>query len=715
MKTGDVIRLVWRVVLVCAALSVLCSAEAFSADSNTPQSRMSMRPWDSNAPARSRDRQMRMRGRWPRNRWQQYLKESDQWYRSDKGRRIADNVLSWQSAYGSWPKNMDTTAERFSGDPNSLKGTFDNNATVNEIRFLSKAFRATGDERYKQAVVKGIDDILKAQYPTGGWPQFYPPDKAYHRYITFNDNCMLDLMQILREVATNDDYGFLGAEMRKAAQVSFDRGLQCILKCQIVVNGKRTVWCQQHDEMDYSPRHGRAFEPVALCSLESVGILELLMSLDNPSSEVRAAIDGAAQWFESAKITGKRLVWTRGDRVIVDDPNAPPIWARFYEIGTNRPIFEGRDSVIKYNMAEIEQERRAGYAWYGRWPQTVAPDYAAWKLKYENKPKTDSADANKGKAFEVNKKLGRGINLGNALEAPSEGKWGVTLKAEWFRIIKEAGFDSVRVPIRWSAHAMKDSPYTIDEEFFKRVDWVVKNAQANNLCVVINVHHYEEIFDDPNGQRERLVGLWKQIAERYKDTPETVVFELLNEPHNKLDATKWNAILAEALEEVRSSNPDRVVMIGPGRYNNIDELEKLELPADDRNIIVSCHYYSPFKFTHQGAEWVGDKSKAWLGTKWTGSAEEKSAIERDFDKASQWGQANARPINIGEFGAYNKADMDSRALYTSFVARTAEQRGFSWMYWEFCSGFGAYDKDAGKWREPLLKALVAPAIKASGI
>jgi endoglucanase len=310
------------------------------------------------------------------------------------------------------------------------------------------------------------------------------------------------------------------------------------------------------------------------------------------------------------------------------------------------------------------------------------------------------------KAFGINKKLGRGMNFGNGLEAPREGMWGVTLRDEYFKVIKEAGFDSVRVPIRWSAHAKKEAPYTIDERFFKRIDEVIENSLSNDLCVVINMHHYEEIFREPDKHADRFVALWEQIARRYKKKPDSLVFELLNEPHNKLDDARWDKLVVDTLKEVRKSNPDRVIMIGPVWYNSVSELSKLELPADDRNIIVSFHYYLPFDFTHQGAGWVGPFANMWLGTKWTGSEQEKAAIEKNFDKAYEWGQTNGRPINIGEFGAYDKADMDSRAKWTSFVSRHAEEKGFSWMYWEFCSGFGAYDKDEDQWRQPLLNALV---------
>ena len=314
--------------------------------------------------------------------WNDYATRSDDWYRSGEGIRITTNILSWQSFYGSWPKNTNTVAMPFPGDPKTIAGTFDNDATMNELRFLARAFRVTKDARCERAILKGIDHILQAQYPTGGWPQFYPPSTQYHRHITFNDDAMVHVMQFLRELAASPDFAFVDAARRSAAQTAFGRGVLCILKCQIVVNGKPTVWCAQHDEKDCSPASVRSYELVSLSGSESARILELLMSLPTPPPEVVRAIKGGAEWFEAVKITGIRVVNTNADRVVVKDPNAPPLWARFYEIENNRPFFSGRDGVKKYTMAEIEQERRRGYAWYGNWGGLVARDNAKWKEKW---------------------------------------------------------------------------------------------------------------------------------------------------------------------------------------------------------------------------------------------------------------------------------------------------------------------------------------------
>ena len=313
--------------------------------------------------------------------WRDYAKKPDAWYRSEEGQRVTEHILSWQSVAGSWPKNQNNAEKLFTGDRQTLKGTFDNGSTTDELRFLARAFRAAQESRCREAFIKGFDHILKAQYPTGGWPQFYPPGRQYHRHITFNDDAMVRLMNFLREVAASDDYQFVDATRRQAARESFARGLQCILKCQILVHGKLTVWCAQHDEVDYSPRAARAYELPSLSGAESVGLLRLLMSLEHPSPDVSRAIQAGAAWFETAKLTGIRVEKVDGDKRVLPDPNAPPLWARFYEIETGRPFFCGRDGVKKYALSEIESERRNGYAWYGTWGQVVASDFAQWQQR----------------------------------------------------------------------------------------------------------------------------------------------------------------------------------------------------------------------------------------------------------------------------------------------------------------------------------------------
>ncbi|MBN2476534.1 MAG: pectate lyase [Pirellulales bacterium] len=314
--------------------------------------------------------------------WRDYAARPDSWYRSEEGLRVADNVLSFQSPQGSWPKSVATAATRYQGDPRRLRGTFDNGATRSEIRFLARAYRATAEPRFQDAVQRALDHILQAQYASGGWPQSYPPGNGYHRHITFNDGTMVGLMLLLREVADSDAFALVGPLRRRQAGEAFERGVDCILKCQIVVDGQPTAWCAQHDAETLQPRGARSYEHPSLSGGESAGIVRLLMGLDDPGPDVVWAVNAACQWYRQAKLTGIRQIRRDGDKQIVPDPKAPPLWARFYEIGTNRPIFSGRDGVIKYDLAQIERERRTGYSWYGPWGAEVLADWAKWKQKH---------------------------------------------------------------------------------------------------------------------------------------------------------------------------------------------------------------------------------------------------------------------------------------------------------------------------------------------
>ncbi len=255
---------------------------------------------------------------------------------------------------------------------------------------------------------------------------------------------------------------------------------------------------------------------------------------------------------------------------------------------------------------------------------------------------------------------------------------------------------------------MTEPPYTIDEEWFTRVEWAVGQALARGLPVVMDMHHYRQIYADPSDyHRERLMAFWEQIAPRFAHYSHDLVLELFNEPDENFTPELWNEWLIEALAVVRKTNPDRVVMIGPGEDNITEYLSQLELPEDDRNIIVTVHNYHPLTFTHQGAEWLtwADTSE-WLGNTW-GTEEEMAALLEEMDMAAAWGKKHNRPMNLGEFGAIRMADMESRARWTKALADAAIERGMSFHYWEFCAHwFGVWDDELQQYNEPLLRALI---------
>ena len=313
-----------------------------------------------------------------------YKDKPDEWFKSDQAKILATNIISWQDPYGSWPKNLDTSAEPFNGNIEELEGTFDNAATTGEMYFLAHIYRVTNDDSYLKSFNKALDVIFLSQYPTGGWPQHYPTGKHYHKHITFNDGAMVRLMFLLKDITQSNDFRFLSSEQIASAQQAFDKGIKCILNCQIKVDGKLTAWCAQHDEITLEPRPARAFEPASISGGESAGIVELLTSLKHPDRKVALAIKAAVEWYKKSAIENLGLSRDdNGDEITIDDPEATTCWARFYEIDTNRPIFLGRDSVIHYNFNEIEAERRNGYAWYGDWGEKVFSCYDNWKKSFE--------------------------------------------------------------------------------------------------------------------------------------------------------------------------------------------------------------------------------------------------------------------------------------------------------------------------------------------
>jgi endoglucanase len=316
--------------------------------------------------------------------------------------------------------------------------------------------------------------------------------------------------------------------------------------------------------------------------------------------------------------------------------------------------------------------------------------------------------------FAVNKLIGRGVNIGNTLdrEVEKDDEWSWIVKDEHFQLIKNAGFNSVRLTVRWSTRTMDKPPYTIDPNFLKRVDEVVNSALSRNLAIVINYQNYFEFYKDPNGLKPKFLATWEQLAEHYKGYPNTLIFELLNEPQGQIGAGEWNALIKETLAIVRKTNPNRTVVIGPANFNGIAGLKFLQLPEDDRNLILTIHYYKPHNFTHQGAPWIKD-SNDWIGTKWEGTEDERKVVKKAFNSVAGWARAHNRPVYLGEFGSNEKADMDSRVLWTKCIADEAIAHGFSFTYWQFTYNMAVYDRKTGRWKEELLKALIPPTVSPS--
>jgi PelA/Pel-15E family pectate lyase len=331
------------------------------------------------------------RGRWGES----FVNRPAEWYATAEARDIADSVLRYQSKYGAWPKNTDLTvkptAQRLAElEKSGVDNTIDNGATTVPMQFLALMAQATHEGKYQKSFLHGVDYLLVSQYRNGGWPQFFPLRTGYYSHITYNDDAMMNVMFLLRDVAAGKaPYDFVDTRRRKKASAAVAKGLDCILKTQVRQSGKLTVWCAQHDEKTLEPAWARNFEPPSLSGSESVNIVRFLMQTENPTEEICAAIEGAVAWFKAVQISGLR--YHRGvsadgqrDGSVEADPNAGPLWARFYELGSDRPIFTGRDKEIQYALSEIERERRGGYNYYTTAPQKLLEnDYRAWAAKHK--------------------------------------------------------------------------------------------------------------------------------------------------------------------------------------------------------------------------------------------------------------------------------------------------------------------------------------------
>jgi PelA/Pel-15E family pectate lyase len=326
------------------------------------------------------------------------LTQSPEWYKSDEAMRITANVVAYQLGTGGWQKNIDmsrtlsenTKRQIMESSKNATDSTIDNDSTTLQIQFLAKVYSATKNKEAYDGLIKGLNYLFQAQYENGGWPQHYPNPTGYHAYITYNDSAMTNVLNLLYGIANDkdQDFAFLEAARRTSAGAAVNKGIDCILKTQIIVNGTLTAWCAQYDNNTLEPRGARSYEKVSISGLEGVSIVQFLMRIDNPSPAIINAVQSAAAWFNAAALHGIKLnkynqMDDDFDFTVEKDPQAPPLWARFYEIGTNRPIFSGRDGVIKYDVMQIEQERRYNYRWYVEAPaKLLTEDYPAWQAKW---------------------------------------------------------------------------------------------------------------------------------------------------------------------------------------------------------------------------------------------------------------------------------------------------------------------------------------------
>lgn len=354
-------------------------------------------------------------------------------------------------------------------------------------------------------------------------------------------------------------------------------------------------------------------------------------------------------------------------------------------------------------------------------------------------------------AYRAARMFEHGANLGNYLEAPPGSSWGVTVSAGEFAQMKREGFDHVRVPVGWQHYAGPAPDFTLSPEIFRRVDFVVTNALANRLAVMINIHHFDELDENPAAATDEFLKIWAQIAAHYRDFPEPLAFELDNEPHGNATTALMNPIYARAIALIRQSNPRRTLFVEPGRWGGIAELKNLVLPPDD-NVIVSVHCYEPFHFTHQGADWAGAEVRQ-TGIIFPGPPAQPLVPDPALDSKPRvldwirkyntlptvqnpssalaftgklkyvhdWSDFYGRPAHLGEFGAYTKADQPSRAHFYAAMRRTAEAQNLGWCIWDWSAGFRYWDKTTGQPLPGMHDALfghlaaAAPATSGNGL
>ena len=297
--------------------------------------------------------------------WSTYSNKDASWWSGSEAAGIADEIVRYQLSDGGWRKDMKTET---TGSWN--KSTIDNNATWGQIRFLARIYGATQNEKYRNSCLKGIDLLINGQYSNGGWPQVFNDAGTYHAHITFNDTAMVAVLRVLQEIANKSgDFAFIDSTRQSQAKNAVEKGIECILRCQITVNGTLTAWCQQHDEFTLAPAAARAYELPSVCTSESVGIVDFLRSLPDPDERIIRSINAAVTWFDSVKIENTKFDWNsdKSDKVVTTVPGST-IWARFYDLQNLKPLFSDRDGQAYTDVSQISQERRTGYSWYGTWP-----------------------------------------------------------------------------------------------------------------------------------------------------------------------------------------------------------------------------------------------------------------------------------------------------------------------------------------------------------
>ena len=293
------------------------------------------------------------------------------------------------------------------------------------------------------------------------------------------------------------------------------------------------------------------------------------------------------------------------------------------------------------------------------------------------------------------------INIGSALEAPNEGEWGYTVRQGDLLRIKQAGFDTIRLPVKWSAHTRLDAPYQIEPSFLARVDEILSWAEQVDLKVILNVHHYDELNEDPETHIPRLEAIWDALAAHYAGAPDSLMLETINEPHSNMTIELTDPLNKRVLERIRQDHPDRWVILGTASWGSLDALAQSR-PDYDPKVMLTYHEYSPYDFTHQGAPWADAPA---TGIRW-GTRRDVREMMDELDKAVAIRERLRMPILVGEFGVYEEVPVEHRARWTRTLRQGFEARDLAWCYWDFAGSLKAYDIDREAWLPEIKSALL---------
>ena len=491
------------------------------------------------------------------------MQETDPaFFKTEDALRVGDQVLTYQRVTGGWPKNIDmsrrlTDAElaRVLAEKNRTDdSTIDNGATTSQMIYLARLWQATREPRFRDGFNKAVEYLLSGQYENGGWPQFWPENTGYQVHITYNDDAIVNTLELFRSISSEQEpygNGLTDAALRERLRTAFDKGIECILATQILQDGKPSVWCQQHDRETFAPAPARAYELPSYCSAESVGIVRLLMTLPNPDARVKRAVHGAMRWFDTYKLTGLRVTRAFDGGVmntkLVEDPAATPIWGRFYDLKWCEPYVCDRDGIPRRRLEEIGPERRNGYSWYNNRAAALYPLYEEWADKYDPKGKVPVS-----------------------LSTPGANETG---KIEMFRrpVIDRRDFDAVVLPGQSIQAAIERAPATPTEPY--------------KILILKGNYNEKVILDRPNLV---LVG---------EDKDETVLTYAELSGKQSIRSYKGKSVGNGVV--VLQEGADDCIISGLTIYNNygttVEETTAHQMAVfgrATRTIVINCHIWA---------------------------------------------------------------------------------------------------------------------------